>query len=73
MITKMHSVPLVMPSKFDEMSRQYLLRPTAGEIKLDARFLYGFMAFHPFSMRKSMEVESFGSGLACSGVRGRDQ
>ena len=45
-ITKMHSVPLVMPSKFDEMSRQYILRPTAGEIKLDARLV---MAFHGFS------------------------
>eukprot|EP00913_Durusdinium_trenchii_P010420 g9768.t1 len=31
----MACVPLVMPSKFDEQSRYYILMPTAGQIPLD--------------------------------------
>jgi len=33
--TKMDMVPLVMPSRHDDASRQYMLQPTAGMIKLD--------------------------------------
>ncbi|CAK9029666.1 unnamed protein product [Durusdinium trenchii] len=32
---RMACVPLVMPSKFDEQSRYYILMPTAGQIPLD--------------------------------------
>jgi hypothetical protein len=33
----MHAVPLVMPSKFDQTTRQQILQPTAGMIKLDTK------------------------------------
>lgn len=32
---RMHAVPLVMPSKFDQTTRQQILQPTAGMIKLE--------------------------------------
>lgn len=34
---RMHCVPLVMPSKFDQTTRQHFLTQTAGVIKLETR------------------------------------